>query len=83
MDETDTQYKISIDFPGYSQKEIEINLENNILNIIASNEKRGKIERYLILRNNVDNENITAKMTNGVLEILINKINKRKKIDIQ
>lgn len=84
IEETENDYKLSIDLPGYLQKDIEVNLENNILNVKANNEKRGLTEQTINLGNGIDSANVVGKLENGVLCLTINKLqkNKKKKIDI-
>ena len=79
IEETDDEYKLSIDLPGYSQSEIQIELDRGILYVKAENQKRGLVEQSINLGENIDGEKITAKTENGVLNIVANKLQKYKK----
>lgn len=86
--ETETGYTIHADVPGVKAEDIDINMENNVLTISGQRETettetregykrvervRGKFHRRFSLPDSVDSERITAKTTNGVLEVNIPK----------
>jgi len=92
--ETDKEYHVSAELPGLTEKDIEINLEDNILTIKGEkkeekDEKKknyhlyerryGLFNRSFTLPENVDQEKINANIKNGVLEILIPKKEIQKK----
>ena len=84
LTEDEENYYLHLDLPGYKNKEIEITVENNILNLIANNEKRGKFERKLSLWAEIKTEKITGKFEDGVLVITLPKQDKvkPKKIEV-
>ncbi len=86
--ETDSTYYIDVDMAGVNQKDIELKIENNILNIKGKREEKeeqkgrdyyirehyyGSLQRSLSLPANVDSDNVKAKFENGVLHIEIPK----------
>ena len=100
--EDDKQWSLLIDLPGVEQKDLSVDLEGRWLTIKAKrqtkkevNEGRyrhiervsGNYQRRFTLPENVDSEQLTAKMKDGVLHIVIGKkeIEKthRKQIPIQ
>jgi HSP20 family protein len=100
--ENDKSYVVELDLPGVKKDDIEITVEDNILTISGErkfkNESKdndyyktesvyGTFSRSFTLPEKVDSENISAEMTNGVLEVVIPKLpeeaNKPKKIEIK
>jgi HSP20 family protein len=92
----------NVDLPGMSKDEINIHIDNNILTISGERKTKeetkkddyykiessfGKFERTLSLPDDVDAENIHAESSDGVLEIVIPKMNRKieqvKKIEIK
>ncbi len=86
--ETDTAYKIELAAPNLEKKDININLENDILTISAEKEEDNVTEkgqytkrefnyfnfsRSFTLPEIADKDKIEAKSANGVLTITINK----------
>lgn len=99
--ETDESYELSLVLPGFSKEEINIEIKDDLITISSvveeteENEnyiKRGFIkssfERSFSVVENIDLENIGAKMENGILTISLGKIKfienktKNRKIDI-
>ena len=91
--EEEDAYVLSTDMPGVDPKDIEVNMENGILTIKGerSTEATQHRERYtrvervggnfyrrFSLPDTADAENISAKSSNGVLEVLIPKQEKVK-----
>ncbi|MBE6145739.1 MAG: Hsp20/alpha crystallin family protein [Bacilli bacterium] len=91
--EKDGNYNIEMDIPGYDKKDISIECEDGILNIVAEksnevneedSEKKyirrervyGKITRSFTFAD-IDEENITADFTNGILTVVIPKSQKQ------
>ena len=79
--------------PGYSKDNININIENNILTLIAEAKEEtskktetyyymernsGKQTRTIKLPDNINNDNMSAKYMNGVLYITMSKKNQNK-----
>ncbi|HPN84323.1 MAG TPA: Hsp20/alpha crystallin family protein [Victivallales bacterium] len=86
--ETDTEFNVTAELPGLTEKDVEINLEENILTIKGEkkeekNEKKknyhlyerryGSFQRSFSLPQNSDADKINASVKNGVLEIKIPK----------
>ena len=91
--EKDGNYNIEMDIPGYDKKDISIECEDGILTISAEknnevneeNEDKkyirrervyGKITRSFTFAD-IDEENITADFTNGILTVVIPKSQKQ------
>lgn len=81
-------YSISLDIPGLSKEDLEIEVKENHLhvsgerrlvkktendNVLRSEKRYGKFARAFTLPKNVDAEKIEAKFENGVLEIFLPK----------
>jgi HSP20 family protein len=94
-------YKLEADLPGVKKDAIDLSFDNNYLTVSAKrgDQKEDKGEGYVrrernygelkrsFYIDNVDDKGITASFNNGVLEVVLPKIqkgeNKRGKIDIQ
>lgn len=95
-------YHIDVDLPGVKKEDININVENNTLSISGKRETKsevkeqdyykvessyGKFQRSFTLPEGVDIENIRAATEDGVLEVIIPKLqviqNSVKKIEIK
>lgn len=86
--ETDDAFKLDLAIPGYSKKEINIEVDNNILRISAEREATkeedstyrlrefnyGSFKRAFTLPDNTVAEEIKASFKNGVLTIEIPKV---------
>ncbi len=100
--EDDRAYTIELDLPGIKKEDIEITSEDNILTISGERKYRdevneddyykvessyGKFSRSFTLPEKVDAEKITAESKDGVLEVIIPKMeekeSKPKKIEIK
>lgn len=95
-------YHVDVDLPGVKKEDITLSVENNLLTISGKREMKsevkeedyykvessyGKFERSFTLPENVDVENIRAATEDGVLEVIIPKLqvekNSVKKIEIK
>ena len=94
-------YHIDVDLPGMTKEDIAIDIDKNSLIISGERKYKeelkqedyfkvetsfGKFERVFTLPENIDLENITANSLNGVLEIIIPKLEKtitKKRIEIK
>lgn len=83
LNETENEYIVSIDLPGFEQKEINVEIDKFNLIVSAKNEKRGEISQSIILPQDVDPEKLKAEFKNGVLTISANKLQKYKKKKIE
>ena len=95
--ETEDSFQVAADIPGVSPENIEISLHNGVLTIRGErkydNEASGAnftrrerftgtFSRQFNLPDSADQETVTAKTNNGVLEITIPKARKAKPISI-
>ncbi len=95
-------YHVDVDLPGVKKEDITLSVENNLLTISGKREMKsevkeqdyykvessyGRFERSFTLPENVDVENIRAATEDGVLEVIIPKLqvekNSVKKIEIK
>lgn len=95
-------YHVDVDLPGVKKEDINIHVEDNTLTISGNRETKkevkeedyyrvessyGKFQRSFTLPENVDVENIRAASQDGVLEVVIPKLqvikNSAKKIEIK
>ena len=88
--ESENQFMIQIDAPGFHASDIAIDLEDNILTIKGSNTtnipkefgENQNSKRYICekfrLKRKLDTENIEAKLENGILVLTLTKSNKSK-----
>ena len=95
-------YHVDVDLPGVKKEDIEINVENNVLTVSGKREAKsevkeedyyriesryGKFQRSFTLPDKVDTENIRAACEDGVLEVIIPKLqiekSSAKKIEIK
>lgn len=88
ISEDDEQYKIAVEVPGISEKDIKVDIEGDMLSIRGEKKQENKTDkdkyhcversygsfmRTLNLPANADTDSIKAKFKNGVLSININK----------
>lgn len=86
--EEEGRYVIHADVPGVKAADIEITLERGVLTLRGKRESehteqqdgyrrleryRGEFARHFALPDTADEERVDAKVTNGVLEVVINK----------
>ncbi|OHE05920.1 MAG: heat-shock protein Hsp20 [Sulfurimonas sp. RIFOXYD12_FULL_33_39] len=95
-------YHVDVDLPGVKKEDINISVENNTLTVSGKRETKkevkeedyyrvessyGKFQRSFTLPENIDTENIRAASQDGVLEVVIPKLqvikNSAKKIEIK
>lgn len=88
VEETDTQYLISVDVPGMKKEELAIEFTNDLLTISGEHKEekkeetkrrtiseryQGRFERRFALPNAVGADNVEANFANGVLSISVKK----------
>jgi HSP20 family protein len=78
LDEVDSHYELSMDLPGYSNKDIDTSIENYVLTIKAKNEKRGETVRTVTLWDGIDFDKVYGKIEDGILTIKLPKSEKIK-----
>ena len=78
--ENEKEYYLTIDLPGMSKNDIEVTFDNNRLKIsgrrksdIYDSHEYGKMERSFSVPSNVETDKISAKIDNGVLQVLLPK----------
>ena len=80
---TDGEVVIEMSMPGISKENLKVNIEQNTLIIEAKPSIKSKAERGVkkcwYLPDNVDIDNITAKLENGLLTLTMPKIKPAKK----
>lgn len=79
---TESGWLLRIDAPGLEKDQIEINFDNQGINIHAEHEDF-KLEKRFVLGNDVDAQNIIAKLEDGILELALPKTQSTKNINIQ
>jgi len=83
--ETENQYVASIDLPGVSKEDINLDIDDGYLVVSAIRKSnKAKKTRYVKLYKNVDPQAITASLSDGVLSVQLPKKEKEKiKISIE
>ena len=91
---TEDSYLISMDVPGFKKEDITISIDDLILTVVAENKEKsetsdhdviaherceGHCERRIRLNDDVDIDKISAKLKNGVLTIMMPKVELPKK----
>ena len=71
--EEESRVVVQVDLPGVEKKDIEITAEKGVLTVKSERAERGTFLRRFTLPENAQPEAITAKHTNGVLEVAIPK----------
>jgi HSP20 family molecular chaperone IbpA len=64
-------YTVEIPVPGFKPSEIEVTLEENVLTVTGKSEKR-QFTRSLLLPEEIDPDNIGAKVEHGLLTLNLN-----------
>lgn len=68
--------KLRLELPGFTKEEVKLSVEEGVLRIVAHTEDEGrsflgKQERRLKIPDEVDSDNIQARLENGILYIQI------------
>ena len=79
---TPSGWALLIDAPGLNKEEIDLKYEDEALHI-KSDGAEFDLNKKFTLGNDVDVDNIEAKMENGVLQLTLPKTNNSKNINIQ
>ncbi len=94
IDEGD-RYRILVDLPGFNKEDINVYVEDGDLvikaerkeereesgrNYIRQERRFGEVYRRISLPEEVDVDKISAKYNNGVLEIIVPKVEKERKV---
>lgn len=97
IDETNEEYIISIDLPGFNKDDINVSLTNNDLSVkgkreSGNNEKRsivrrgryhGEFHKTFSFEKDVDGSHIEARYENGILSITVPKTKSSRATDIK
>jgi HSP20 family protein len=67
----DGGYTVELPVAGYKPDEIDVTLEDNVLTVVGKSEKRN-FTRSLLLPEEIDGENIGAKVEHGLLTLTLN-----------
>jgi len=90
--ENEKDYQVEILLAGVKKEDVKVDVDNDVLTIKAErkevkdlkyNRKEtyfGKYERSFVLPDNVDKENIDASLIDGVLKVIIPKLEKDTKL---
>ena len=82
ISETDKEFKVEFMLPGFKKEEVKLAIENDVLSISAERKEKNKyfneIKKSYSLPENLDTENVDAKLEDGVLKILIPKLKEEK-----
>lgn len=93
--ETDKTYEITADMPGLAEKDIALEVNDNVLtlkgerktsseqegkNFFRTERRSGMFQRSFTLPQHVDQENIEAIFKNGVLHVTLPKIKEHKSV---
>ena len=77
---------LEVSLPGFSKKDINIEIDGNVLAIssdVKENGFRQSFEKKFRLPNTVDMDSINATMTNGILTLKFDSTDNKKKISIK
>lgn len=95
--ENKDNYNIKLDVPGFNENNLKVEVKNRYLTVSGTVEKNeekkdercivkersyGSFKREFLLPDDVDTENIDAKLENGVLNIIVKKSEKEKTKEI-
>ena len=85
--ETDTEFRITAELPGFSEREVDVELTNNVLTIKGETNRgreaserafgeyyHGRVERRIALDCDVAEEQVAASFRNGVLTVTLPKL---------
>jgi HSP20 family molecular chaperone IbpA len=68
---TDTGYTVEVPVPGYKPDQIDVTLENGVLSVVGKAEKRS-FTRTLLLPDEIDPDNVGARVEHGMLTLSLN-----------
>lgn len=88
IEETEENYLLNLDLPGVKQNDLSIDVIGNQLNIKGerkSDRVKGSYKNSFLLPETVDSEKIEAHLEDGVLSLLLPKVDlkKSRKIEVQ
>lgn len=68
---TDNGYAVEVPVPGFKPSEIDVTFEKGILSVSGKGEKR-QFTRTLLLPDEIDSDNIGARVEHGMLTLTLN-----------
>lgn len=71
VDEKENVLKLVAEMPGVDKKDIQVNVEGNVVNIDAEHGEK-KYHTKVPIRNKIDVDSVKASYTNGILEVKFN-----------
>jgi len=71
IDKNDDHFLISVDLPGAEKETVDVTVEEGLLQISATNYRRGDKKLSLKLPAYAESEDISASLKRGVLEVTI------------
>lgn len=91
IEETENSYNVTVDVPGVDKKDIDLKYHDDVLTISINQEEKNDSESNNYIRRersyqsisrsfylvNGDENNINAKLNNGVLSIVVNKLEEK------
>ena len=76
--ETDEHYRLRLDLPGFKKEDINLSLEDGQLKVTAKTESeeafRSEFDRVFDLPDDANPGEITAKLEDGVLDLVLKKV---------
>ena len=84
--ETETEYRVTAELPGLEEKEVEVTLNGSVLTLKGEKEVEqesgnravseryyGRFQRSIELGDDIDRDNVSASMKNGLLSVVLPK----------
>lgn len=78
LTEDDSNFYLNLELPGYSQKDLEVTVEDYVLTVKAKNEKRGETSRAISLWDGINFDKVSGKLEDGILTVTLPKLEKVK-----
>lgn len=94
--ENDKEYKLELALPGFEKDQVKINLDDDVLEISASIEKKEEVneggfrtkefsvrsfsKKFVLPENGVKTDKIEGKMKNGILSVVLPKLEETPKL---
>ncbi len=71
IDRAENGFTVRMPVPGFAPDQIDVTLENEILSVSGNNEKRS-FTRTLLLPDEIDGDNVQARVEHGMLTLTLN-----------
>ena len=81
IEEKEDSWILEISLPGFKKEDVEVKVENGILEIHGKTTRWDKVDynRFYTLPDEIDQDKISAKMEDGILEITLPKYKEEEK----